>query len=258
MRYLQFLDFELGTGCNLSKLHTACPANKPSVRFEHLDATKAMTDDQILAVAKAAYTKHGFHGYVGWHYYNEPLLYAKRMWPLMEKLKAKVPKARFVLWTNGELLPENLEDLKAFSQIWISNYFHKDFSAVQALVPRTHILGGDLDTRLVMPRMYHTAPCLRPYVELIFDYYGNAHICCMDWKGKASPGNIHKQPLEAIVAEMQRIRRTVSGTIMTADAPAVCKTCELRFGALAYTLDEAIAREQEVDRAKNIATAQQS
>lgn len=243
MRYLQFLDFEICRGCNLANEHAQCPTTS-ELRYAGLPHTTPMTDEQIIEIAVAAYTVHGFRGFVGWHYYNEPLVAATRMWALMAAIKQRAPQARFLLWTNGELIPEDAAQFGRFDQIWITNYRNQDFSRVAAVCPNTHVKPAALDTRRDMARKDSSAPCVRPFVELIFDYYGNAHICCMDWQGRASPGNIHTSPLEQIVGRMQSLRQSVSGAAMWPDAPPVCRTCALRFGYFSPEFEPAIAREQ--------------
>jgi len=247
MYYLQFLDFEICKGCNLTKEHPKCPAGS-SERYLHLDCRQPMTDVQIIGAAVAAYKSHGFRGCVGWHYYNEPLVAADRMWRLMDEIKRQVPYAQFVLWTNGELIPQDVSRFAAFSQIWITNYHRRDFSRVRTVCSNVRELKGNLDDRLQMQAVDSNRPCVRPFAEMIFDYYGNVHICCMDWKGLASPGNIHTSSLGTLVQRVQTIRQAVSGPRMRPDAPAVCRACQLRFGDFTEDFDKPLAREQRMGR----------
>lgn len=247
MKFMQFLSFEITSKCDLGKLHKQCPVTHPE-RYAHVDTSHTLNDEMILEIARKFYRDYEFRGLVGWHYYNEPLLEKERIFALMYKLREEVPESRFVLWTNGNKIPQDCSEFAIFDQIWISNYFKKDFSRVQKVCPNTNILPGKLDTRLTIGGgKLDLAPCVRPYTEFIVDQHGNVHICCMDWKGKASPGNVYEKPLDEIVAKFQEIRANVSFTSMLPKAPEVCKHCQLRYGKIS-DFDPRIQREAQMHR----------
>jgi hypothetical protein len=249
MKYLQFLDFEICSECNLAAKHSQCPSSHPE-RYSHLNTDRTLDDDTIVDIAVRAYTEFEFRGCIGWHYYNEPLLQKERIFKLIERIKAKVPSAKFLLWTNGELIGENCDELKVFDKIWITNYRKQDFSRVSKVVKHTTILNPHLDKRLtdVYADTHNNSPCVRPYAEMIIDHHGNAHICCMDWKGLASPGNVFTDDLGLIAGRMGQIRNAVAGQTMRSIAPDVCKQCNMRFQELTPVFGEEICREQAMHR----------
>lgn len=241
----QFLIFELGRGCNLGPVHAACPNMSPE-RFSHLDSSRRLDDDTIVDTAVAMYRHHGFTGLVGWHYYNEPLLQADRMFRLMERISAYAPEARYVLWSNGTLLPEDCSRFREFHQIHVTDY-SRDGCPPQHLdkllqaAPHAQVHSWQLDQRLTAIATAHNAPCYRMFTEMIFDHHGNMHLCCYDWRGLGSPGNLYTSDLDDLVRKWQAVRDSITGRAMTRDAPAVCTTCAMRCG-LARFVPEVAAR----------------
>jgi len=234
LRPLQMIQFELGTRCNLSSCHEKCPNLSPK-RYASLDASMEMSDETIVTTAVEAYEKHGFTGMIGWICYNEPLLQMKRMFTLMREIKWRVPTAQFILWTNGTLVPEDCTRFQQFRQIVVSNYgpqSEKGFKRLEAAGVDATLVDAPLDDRLVgiPPQPEHERmACLRPFVELIFDNFGNSHICCYDWQGKGTLGNIHTTPLEKIAASWRQMLPDVCGQEMSDEAPGVCKQCGFRW-----------------------------
>lgn len=228
----QFLIFELGTACNLGRIHAACPNQHPG-RFEHLLTAKQLDDDTILTVVSAA-RENGFHGLIGWHYYNEPLMQRDRMFGLMDSIRRSWPAARFVLWTNGTLLPGDVDRFAMFEQIHVTDYTNdgapprhvarlKDLPGVAV-----HVHRWSLDGRLTMQGPEHPQPCVRPYTEFIVDAYGNVHLCCYDWQGLGSIGNVLDDPIGDLFAKWQAARAKIAANPMAPDAPAVCRKCTVR------------------------------
>jgi hypothetical protein len=230
---VQMLEFELGSGCNLGTLHMECPNTHPD-RYGALDVSRELDDDTIVACAVQAYQELGFRGLVGWIYYNEPLMQADRMFGLMARIKAEAPQARFILWTNGTLIPEECEQYKDFAQIVISNYGEHSRRGVARLfakqIEARWIEDAKFDNRLQQISVAgNTQPCLRPHVELIIDNNGNTHLCCYDWQGKGTLGNVHTKDFRQIAREWREWLPEISGKQMTNAAPAVCQSCSHRW-----------------------------
>ena len=230
---LQMLEFELGTGCNLAAVHAACPINSP-LRYAALDTRAALDDETIVECAVRAYRELGFSGLVGWVYYNEPLLEAARMFRLMRAVRDRAPAARFILWTNGTLIPEACEEYAAFEQIVVSAYTAEGrrgctrltAKGVQARVCDNPALDGRLT--YVAPSD-PTAPCLRPFVELIVDAYGNTHLCCYDWHGRSTLGNVLSADFGDVARRWRECLPKIAGPHMADDAPAACRACGYRW-----------------------------
>lgn len=230
---LQMLEFELGSECNLGKAHDACPNMHPE-RYSLLDTSRELDDDTIVRTAAEAYNRLGFTGLVGWIYYNEPLLQADRMFGLMERIKAEAPAARFILWTNGMLIPEDCDRFSSFEQIVVSEYnsqSRRGFDRLTAKGITARIIeNAALDNRLVSLAVHdESQPCLRPFVELIIDNYGNTHLCCYDWKGEGTLGNVHTTDFADIAVKWREKLPTIAGCKMADEAPAVCRGCGHRW-----------------------------
>lgn len=231
MYLTQFLILELGTACNLAKVHTACPNRSPE-RYSHLDTSNELSDEKIVDTARRMYREFGFRGLVGWHFYQEPLLQQDRMFRLMAEIRKEIPEARFVLWTNGTKFPQDLSQFVQFDQIHVTAYAAPNapehLNQLVNLVPQTNVRSIPLDSRLTATRHFSRIPCLRMHTEFIIDHYGNVHLCCYDWKGLDSIGNIFTSPLDDLVKRWQLTRETMNGLLMSAIAPDVCQTCSMR------------------------------
>lgn len=187
-----------------------------------------MTLWKIINTAIALYERHDFRGLIGFHLYNEPMLEWDRMLDLIAGVKKHVNRARFGLLTNGTLLDKSkTKGIKQFYQVQVSNYENKDWSWLKTLVPSVLILSGKLDARANPPEDLSDVACGRIWNEIIFDYYGNCHPCCMDWRGEIPLGNLHAHDLSDIVTRFQALRSAIYP--MSPAAPAKCRKC---FGRL--------------------------
>jgi len=234
LRMLQMLEFELGKECNLGEAHSDCPNLHPD-RFRFLDTSRELDDDTIVATAAEAYNVLGFTGLVGWIYYNEPLLQTDRMFALMARIKAAAPAARFILWTNGTLIPEECDRFRQFEQIVVSEYNsqgRRGFDRLAAKsIPARIIEDAQFDDRLhTLPPEDPTAPCLRPFVELIFDHHGNTHLCCYDWRGEGTLGNLFQASMADLAKRWRDVVPEIAGRSMGDGAPEVCRGCGHRWG----------------------------
>jgi len=229
----QMLQFELGTECNLADQHDRCP-NRSPLRYAGLDTSHELDDHTIIGLAVQAYRDLGFTGFVGWIYYNEPLLQADRMFSLMERIKAEAPQARFILWTNGTLMPEECERFAQFEQIIVSGYNEQSYRGRERLLAKKinlrYMDKPELDGRLhqITPADA-SAPCFRPFVEFIIDNYGNTHLCCYDWQGKSTFGNVFHEPFPIIAQRWRDMLPSIAGHKMSGEAPACCVACGHRW-----------------------------
>ena len=237
MRLQQFLIFEICKECNLGAKHGECPNRAPE-RYGRGDCSKPMTDEMIIDIAERFYNEFGFTGFIGWHYYNEPLLAKERVLALMVKIKARVQAARFVLWTNGTLLPADCQELSGFGLAWVTNYDGGDYNRIRKAIPKTKIVSWGLDARVEPHGGRSPRLCGRIFSEFIFDYFGNVHICCIDWRREVEIGNAHIDSLELLVARFQNVRRKIAGAEMADDAPELCLECKLRHNKPASLVPE--------------------
>lgn len=230
---VQLLEFELGSKCNLGHVHHECPNLHPE-RYGTLDTSRELDDQTIVDCAVRAYQELGFQGLVGWIYYNEPLLQADRMFKLMAEIKDQVPRARFILWTNGMLIPEACEHYRQFEQIVISGYNEQSRRGMERLSAQRincrYAEDAGLDSRMaqltIQPDM---KPCLRPFVEFIIDNHGNHHLCCYDWQGRGSLGNVFTRDFAELAKEWRAQLPAIVGDTMSDGAPAVCRSCAYKW-----------------------------
>jgi len=228
MKYTQLLCFEITDRCNLSEAHPRCPNGHPE-QYSHVDARRPITDAKILEIARDVHAR-GFTGYTCWHHYCEPLLAWPRVKALQRQLRELVPGVKFMLWTNGTLLDQLADELKGqVDCLVISNYAGRDWSHASAICDDVRILGGDLDWRLDPPRHAGRERCLRMFVDLTIDYYGNVRPCCWDWRGEISPGNVHTTPWPDLVQRWLSLRAKLARQPMAEDAPARCLDCGTRY-----------------------------
>ena len=223
MKYVQLLTHEIGTQCNLSIDHwNKCPVGKLVYSRED----RQLDDEVIVEDIRIAFDM-GFSGMVMWQFYSEPLLYLDRIEILKLKILEVVPKVRFLLWTNGKLIGDqvNPERLRIFSKIVISNYSRKNWDWLKEYVPDIKVVSGHLDGRLSVGR-YTRKRCLRLYHELIIDAYGNWRLCCGDYLGTAVKMNVFTDGFPAIVKEYQRLRELISEEPQR-DVPALCQRCSV-------------------------------
>jgi hypothetical protein len=106
---------------------------------------------------------------------------------------------------------------------------------LRRVCPRIGSRNGNLDARLqgLLPASADCAArvpgCQRPYTEFIIDCFANVHLCCIDWRGLASPGNVLRDGLDLCVRRWRNAARSVTVPTMDNDAPDACKRCPTRF-----------------------------
>lgn len=244
---VQLLDFEIGKLCNLGPQHPECP-NMSKDRWGTMGTPALLDDDTIVRCAVQAYNELGFTGLIGWHYYNEPLVYRTEMFRVMDRIREQVPKARFILWTNGMLIPEECDQFSQFEQIVVSCYNEQGREGVRRLkskdIPCQAIDKPVFDERLtsIATNGQDTEPCLRPFVEFIVDAYGNTHLCCYDWQGKSTLGNVITGDFAEIAKRWRDSLPHIAGKEMTRCAPAVCQTCPHKQGSYQIHDERIVAR----------------
>lgn len=233
MKYTQLCCFEITTRCNLATAHPACPNLHPD-RYGRLPTeTGPLSDEQILDVLVEVH-RRGFTGLVGWHFYCEPMFELERILEVQRKGRERIPMIRYLLWTNGTLFPRDLSPLGgAWETIIVSNYLQRDWTYLGEICEDVRVVSGDLDWRIHPPSGAGSSPCLRPYCDLLFDYYGNLRPCCWDWQGETSPGNLHQTELAELLSRWFALRDKLGPGRMADDAPPRCRSCGTRYNLLA-------------------------
>lgn len=220
---VQILVLELGSECNYAKEHPACPV---SIRPK---GDKALTDEKVIELVDDAYNKLGFTGYVAWHYYNEPMLYWKRMLKLMEKVKEKVPQVRFLLWTNGSILIDDPR-FDMFERVQVTDYQLRGHKHYQKYYRNTlHVNREMFDNRLEYEGPNSDTPCFRPFTEFVVTHFGEVHLCCQDWENRVKIGNVFDKSLTELVEAREKLVLTICRK-MDDTTPEVCRKCNGKFG----------------------------
>ena len=257
MQYTQYLVFEAGRFCNLGHIHDRCP-NKGHDRFRHLPKLRVTPDDTIVETAAQAYHEHGFRGSVVFNHYNEPMLVEDRLWRLMDRIDAAVgPLAHYAMWTNGTRFPKVPENLSRFSHIVLTDYAipdqQVDINQWMKFTDKLEHRAGNLDTRLNAPLKQSANPCLHMFSEFILDYYGNTHLCCHDWQGLGTVGNINEEPFSVLLDRWQATRDSMMIS-MPETAPEVCRQCSARWGGIQMLVPHVALEANEYVRSVRVAS----
>jgi sulfatase maturation enzyme AslB (radical SAM superfamily) len=231
---VRLLSFEIGPDCNLSAHHPNCPINKRTPK-----GSDPINIEDIVRIYNEAKSLN-LNGSVAFHFYNEPLLYLDSILAIMEKLR----DAKFLLWTNGTLLKNSIEEnhfLSRFNVVVISLYFKEllpKFKLLQKHYKNIHIVNQALDSRveIYQKKRKNILGCVRPVWEIPIDHWGNICLCCMDWEGSHSIGNIKKSSLKEVLQSRQ-YQNTVGSIyrhLLAKGSPLICKHCIKPFPLFAF------------------------
>jgi len=243
---LQILSLEMGLGCNLAPLHPQCPNGLGSARYADLPKDIYLTDPVIVDVVRTFYSDFDFRGWVNFSFYNEPTLELARLFRLVDAVRVVAPEVKFMLLTNGTLLPADLTPFKVFDWIGVTDYGHEQTPNPERLLALYDTVGMGHYTPEPRGVFVHTAkldrrmrglgvdrsdaPCVYPFKDLTIDFYGNAHLCCFDWRGQANLGNVLLDSIPVVLKRWEAVMRSISGQKMTPDAPESCRRCQaVRF-----------------------------
>jgi MoaA/NifB/PqqE/SkfB family radical SAM enzyme len=235
---LGYLSFEIGSKCNLSEAHQACPINHMNRTYEH-----HIEPPEVLSFVRSG-VDHGFRGHVAFHYYNEPMM---KIMDVLEIIRlceeAKLP-VKFLLWSNGLLIPRDKEKqkfLNKFDKIVFSQYFEKDIPFFADLCQRfpqiKMIPHAQLDDRAATVTNPATSykdfgQCMRQALEMIIRSDGEIHHCCIDYGNEIKAGNILRDNHDEIISRWQANRDRVSAGDKDQFGfnalPSVCKACVVK------------------------------
>lgn len=228
LKKTSLLSFEITNRCNMQHIHDKCPINcrKYNEKEQSLDKQSVV---RTIKMAKEL----GFSGMVAFHYYNEPLLEKD----LILSIMAEVPECKYLLWTNGLLLSRNVKDnefLKRFTLVCITCYDKADMAFFQEMsdyYKNVEIFDWELDDRLEIYNKNVANPlsCKRPLFEIPIDFYGNIHLCCMDWNNSYIIGNIFREDFTNIMCSQKYqnlIKMCKQRIIDDKICPPICRTCD--------------------------------
>lgn len=194
------VSFELSNRCNMSHLHLKCPAHK---RREN--PTKNLPSHIIFKVMKELSTIN-FNGRIAFHQYNEPLIDPRLFW-ILEKVKHLCPNAKTMIWSNGlsldQSLLDDLENIGLFNLI-LTAYTKEDGKRFRDLKSKSVKIdifnegwASILDIYDREPKAY-SSPCFAPLTDLIINKNGKIGLCCRDWDGRYTLGDLNTKTLAEI------------------------------------------------------------
>jgi hypothetical protein len=157
----------------------------------------------------------------------------ERVFGLMESN----PEARYVLWTNGTIQPED-ERIKLFEQVHCTDYTGVDAEYYKGCRNVSVFPFKRFDKRLrdTEGLPVNKRKCMRQHIEFILDNWGTAHLCCQDWQGKIEIGSIWKNTY----TELARRRHEILEQMRQGEEPKRCRHCWGKVGLPKF--DEAVYR----------------
>jgi hypothetical protein len=232
--FLKYLTFEINDECQLTEIHKKCPRSWD--RWGKLDHSKPVQDSEFIRFAE--YCRDlGFKGEILFSWYNEPLCATDRIVSLMNSL----PGFKFYLWTNGVELKGKEEILKRMNRIMVTKYPQTDMKTLNILRSsdiispcKVLVQSEQWDERGmdVVPKFNKSiTKCGRFEWELIVDYYGNLHMCSIDWSGEFKLGNIHDCSYDFLISRWNEMRERFNvpwDRQSFKDIPWICQLCTTR------------------------------
>lgn len=243
MRFTQLVNFELSAYCPFATHHRAfCPSLLRSAQPGWEDTPELSTAQIIDTIFDLQPT--GFRGYVGFHFYSDPMSSLTRMLSIIRTVRGPHPKQRFLLWTNAANWVEPIpEAAGAFDLIMLSLYDElprkkklRAMENAQKVCPNVKLHAQRDDERIDPSKRFvvPTCICLRPFTELTFDVHGDARMCCHDWHSGSIIGSLMDEDLKPILERWIAIRTTLfcdenQNPEMGKNAPELCRVCKFRY-----------------------------
>lgn len=201
---LRYLSFEAADHCDMGGAHPFCPVGDP-LRYPPHERRAVCPDRTIVDFALKVHER-GFRGLVGFHYYCDPLVDIDRVMSLMNRMVASIPGARFILWSNGVALkPFHRNWMEAFEKVVFTLHDPSVEGRLRDItggLPNVEIAQPYYDTRtdIYRPGPVSKGTCIRPAkIELPVNYGGNVRLCCADYRGTVSLGNIELEDHDRIL-----------------------------------------------------------
>ncbi len=195
-----------------------------------LPAAPRYMSEEVFERLLGELRRAGFGGRFSYHFYNEPLL-RKDLDVLAARVSAALPAAQQVLYTNGDLLTDELYGrlLEAgVSEFVVTSHGFEPvperphqkvlFPTDLHITNRGGVMGG-------WPEPY-TLPCHAPSEMLIVSATGDVLLCYEDAERTQVMGNIMRQSVEEIWYSEQFVRlRRLLAEGRRAEAAPICGRC---------------------------------
>ena len=232
-RWFSVVEIEVSRRC--TRRCSYCPQSFEWYRGPEQRMDRALFDHIIDQVAAVDFT-----GRLGFHLYNEPLL-RKDLAVLVAHARVRLPRAYFVLYTNGDLLDDAryTDLLEAGIDHFLVTRHDGDpfparpFQTVQQ--PGDFMLsgrGGTIDRRDEPWRL----ACYAPSEMLMIRYSGQVVLCHEDAQSQHVMGDLRRDSLADVwfSPRFRTARRLLEAGDRTA-AGGICMTCDTRLPPLPDT-----------------------
>ena len=144
------------------------------------------------------------------HFYGEPLL-DKRLPELIKYVRCKLPNCYISMSTNGDFLKREIceELIKCgIDRFIVTNYDDEENSTLNMLAAkfpyyiylRSYKEIGLVDRagEILKRNKSLKTPCLRPSAQLVINWSGDVVLCCQDYYGQYTFGNVKESHLMSI------------------------------------------------------------
>jgi len=233
---VHWLEFELSNNCQYANDHKWCP------RY-HDKRDLVFLRSKIVYKVVEFFKQYDFYGRVFLSGYSEPLL-DPRLVDLVKYIKANLPKAHILMFTNGIACDENLlADVHeaGVERFMLSVYGQKEHQRLSkiasklpyaSLWPRLKITAGDndIDNRI---NVYNEdtkgcgGPCYMPTLYYFVRNNGDVNMCFWDWKYTQVFGNLYKDSVADTLMNPKRLQINYELLNNNRNAIPVCKSCQL-------------------------------
>ena len=228
LRHTSRVTFELSTTCNLSHVHKDCPTHqwRDSPRF-----LPARIVYHVLDFMAA----DGFSREIAWHNYNEPTM-DPRLFLFLDAARQRMPGVRQYILSNGVTMCQTLLDELAahgVTRLWFTAYtddVEKRLRALdhQAIAQWRIERRSTLDRRLAIydrDKRPCDDVCFEPLENMLIRATGRVDLCCNDWRGDYTYGDLNSTSFEAILksGKMQEVwqRLKIGDRFLP-----ICKRCK--------------------------------
>lgn len=198
------VNLELSNLCNYGNVHKKCPVNK--LQAEHNIIPSKIIYDVFSTLERFKYSRM-----ITFCCYNEPLI-DPRLFEFVRAARKACPDSIVRITSNGFYLNQSLalELVDAgVTSLGITAYTPSEVERLKKIHLPIHyavmpsIPSHDMDDRLglygELPLINLDIPCLAPLFQIIVNAKGRVVLCCYDWKGLYTYGDLNNQSLEDIM-----------------------------------------------------------
>lgn len=221
-QYVRRVTLELSNMCPNAPFHKRCPLNDSGL-------PKRLPISTVKAV-RSELKRHGFKGIVAFHNYSEPLV-DPRLFTFIKLFKSW---SKVHILTSGwgmdsvllrELFGTGVKSVKVTAY---SPAEYRRFKSLYSGSKYTVIHQKTLDDRVGSERQKpRRGRCYAPLGEVVIRHTGDVALCCWDWAGKHTFGNLHKEKLSDILSKpvvLKTYKRLSTGDRFM----EVCQSCILK------------------------------